>query len=115
MALLLEGLTCCLAYIDDTICHSPSFEAHLIDLETIFDRFRLANLKLKAIKCKLFQERCRFVRHIVSAQGLEVDPDKVACIVQWPFPKNLTELRGFLGICSYYRSFCPGFASVAEP
>jgi len=45
MPLLLKGLTCCLAYIDDTICHSPSFEAHLIDLETIFDRFRLANLK----------------------------------------------------------------------
>ena len=51
----------------------------------------------------------------MSAQGLDVDPDKVACIVQWPFPKNLTELRGFLGICTYYRSFCPGIASLAEP
>ena len=115
MGLVLKGLTCCLAYIDDTICHSPSFEAHIADLEAVFDRFRQANLKLKATKCKLFQERCRFVGHIVSAHGIEVDPEKVACIVHWPFPRNISELRGFLGLCSYYRSFCKGFASIAEP
>ena len=72
MGLVLKGLTCCLAYIDDTICHSPSFEAHIADLETVFDRFRQANLKLKGTKCKLFQERCRFVGHIISSNGVEV-------------------------------------------
>lgn len=81
----------------------------------MFDRFRKANLKLKAAKCKLFQEQCKFVGHIVSGRGIEVDPAKIACIVNWPFPRTISELRGFLGLCSYYRSFCPGFATVADP
>jgi len=115
MAMVLKGLTCCLCYIDDTICFSPSFNAHLVDLESVFDRFRQANLKLKAAKCKLFQHRCKFVGHIVSANGVEVDPAKVACVKNWPFPKTITELRQFLGLCSYYRTFCMGFAKVADP
>ena len=115
MALVLKGLSCCLAYIDDTICFSSSFDGHLADLESVFDRFRQANLKLKATKCKLFQEKCKFVGHIVSAKGVEVDPAKIACIVNWPFPRTISELRGFLGLCSYYRSFCKGFASIADP
>jgi len=115
MAMVLKGLTCCLCYIDDTICFSPSFNAHLVDLESVFDRFRQANLKLKAAKCKLFQNRCKFVGHIVSANGVEVDPAKVACVKNWPFPKTITELRQFLGLCSYYRTFCMWFAKVADP
>jgi len=115
MALVLKGLSCCLAYIDDTICFSSSFDGHLADLESVFDRFRQANLKLKATKCKLFQEKCKFVGHIVSPKGVEVDPAKIACIVNWPFPRTISELRGFLGLCSYYRSFCKGFASIADP
>jgi len=115
MGMVLKGLTCCLAYIDDTICFSPSFEAHLTDLQAVFDRFRLANLKLKATKCKVFQERCKFLGYIVSANGLEADESKIACITGWPFPKTISELRGFLGLCSYYRSFCPGFATIADP
>jgi len=115
MSLVLRGLTCCLAYIDDTVCHSPSFEAHLVDLESVFQRFRQANLKLKPTKCKLFQERMKFVGFVVSNKGLETDTDKIACIVNWPFPRTITELRGFLGLCSYYRSFCPNSARVADP
>ena len=96
-------------------CFSPSFDAHLTDLQAVFDRFRLANLKLKATKCKVFQERCKFLGYIVSANGLEADESKIACITGWPFPKTISELRGFLGLCSYYRSFCPGFATIADP
>ena len=115
MSLVLRGLTCTLAYIDDTLCFSSSFEQHLIDLETVLDRFRKANLKLKPTKCKFFQERVRFVEHFVSAQGIEVDDTKTVCIANWPFPRSISELRGFLGLCSYYRSFCPNFATVADP
>jgi len=115
MAMVLRGLTCCLAYIDDSVCFSRTFDEHLVDLDTVFDRFRRANLKLKASKCKPFQTKCKFVGHVVSAEGIEVDPEKIACNVGWPFPRNITELRGFLGLCSYYRAFCQGFASIADP
>ena len=115
MSLILKGLTCCLAYVDDTIVFSPSFEAHLDDLENVFDRFRKAHLKLKATKCKLFQDQCKFLGHLVSKDGTSVDPIKIACVVNWPFPKNISELRAFLGLCGYYRSYCKGFATIAEP
>jgi len=51
----------------------------------------------------------------VSAEGVEVDPKKVQCIESWEFPRTVSELRSYLGLCSYYRSFCPGFATVAAP
>ena len=72
-------------------------------------------MKLKAAKCKRFQERCSFLGYVVSGKGLEADESKIACIINWPFPKTISELRGFLGLCSYYRSFCPGFATIADP
>ena len=115
MSLVLSGLACALAYVDDCIVFSPSFERHLIDLEAVLDRFRRANLKLKPTKCKFFQERVKFCGHYVSARGIEVDSAKTACIDSWPFPRSISELRGFLGLCSYYRSFCEGFATVADP
>ena len=86
MAMVLRGLICCLAYIDDTICFSASFEQHLHDLDLVFDRFRKAKLKLKATKCKLFQTRCKFVGHYVSENGIEVDSAKIGCVLNWPFP-----------------------------
>ena len=98
MALVLRGLTCCLAYIDDTLCFSRTFSDHLADLDVMLDRFRQAKLKLKPTKCKLFQESVKFLGHIVSARGIEVDPTKVACIVNWPFPKTISELRSYLGL-----------------
>jgi len=115
MAMVLRGLTCCLAYIDDTICFSGSFEDHLVDLEAVFDRFRRIGLKLKAQKCRLFQTRCKFVGHIVSKEGIEVDPTKVGCIVNWQFPRTVSKLRSFLGLCSYYCMYIKGFANIADP
>jgi len=117
MSLVLRGLTwvCCLAYVDDTIVFGRTFEEHLENLEKVLHRFRLAKLKLKPTKCKFFQDRVRFLGHHVSAKGLETDSSKVDCIVNWEFPQTISELRSFIGMCSYYRAFCRNFASVAEP
>jgi len=107
MTLVLKGLTCCLVYIDDTICFSKSFEDHLVDLESVLDRFRQANLKLKPTKCKFFQNKVKFVGHYVSAKGIEVDNERIACIINWPFPRTIAELRGFLGIIAEPLTECP--------
>ena len=115
MAMVVGGLKCCLAFIDDTIVFSSSFEQHLKDLQTLFDRFRWANLKLRPSKCRLFQNECEFLGHKVSSAGLSPQEKKVACVQAWKFPETITELRAFLGICSYYRSYVKGFASIAEP
>jgi len=115
MSFVLRSLTCTLAYIDDTLCFSPSFERHLVDLESVLDRFRRANLKLKPTKCKFFQGRIRFVGHYVSAEGIEVDSAKTACVANWPCPRSISELRGFLGITGYFRIFIPRYAAIADP
>ena len=115
MAMVIGGLKCCLAFIDDTIVFSSSFEQHLKDLQSLFDRFRWAKLKLRPAKCRLFQTECEFLGHRVGPDGIAVQDRKVACIQAWPFPENITELRAFLGICSYYRSYVRGFAAIAEP
>jgi len=51
----------------------------------------------------MFQHRVKFLGHIVSKEGIEVDPQKVECIQAWEFPKKVSELRTFLGFCGYYR------------
>jgi hypothetical protein len=117
MSLVLKGLSplICVCFIDDCAVVAPSFDEAVHNIEVVLERFRAANLKLKPSKCKLFQLSIKFLGHRVSRDGIQVDNDKVACIQAWKFPKSISELRGFISLCSYYRSFCPGFSTVAEP
>ena len=117
MDLILAGLTweTCLVYIDDVIVYSRSFEDHAAKLSIVFQRLRIAGLKLKPTKCRLFQRRVVFLGHVLSDRGTEPDPEKVSAVVDWPIPKTLTEVRSFLGLASYYRSFVQGFSQIAAP
>jgi len=67
---------------------SRSFDDHLHHVALVLQRFRQASLKLKPSKCHLFQRRLKFLGHIVSSQGVEVNPDKVATILAWFFPET---------------------------
>lgn len=111
------GLTydICLVYLDDIIVFSRDFGSHVQRLQEVFDRLRGANLKLHIKKCCLFQRRVSFLGHVLSEAGIEVQQDKVSAVRDWPTPRSLSELRSFLGLCSYYRRFIPGFADVATP
>ena len=117
MDLVLAGLTweVCLAFLDDVIVMSTSFEQQLERLALVFDRLRKANLKLHPGKCRLFQEKVRFLGSIVSKEGISPDPDKVRTVEEWPVPKNLTETRAFVALASYYRRHIKNFAEVARP
>ena len=104
MSLVLRGLSpiICVCYIDDCVVIAPSFDDAVRNIEVVLGRFRAANLKLKPSKCKLFQLSIRFLGHRVSRAGVEVDSDKVACILAWKFPRSVPELRSFISLCSYY-------------
>jgi len=82
----LTGLTweVCLAYLNDLIIFSSTFEQHIERLQKVFDRLVATGLKLKPSKCALFQKRVKFLGSIVSDAGIEPDPEKVQAVAQWP-------------------------------
>jgi len=117
MSMILRGLNwvACLCYVDDCLIMGRSFEEACINTQAVLDRFRQANVKLKASKTKLFQLKVNFLGHVVSREGIETDRVKIACVQAQTFPRTIQELRSYMGLCNYYRSFCPSFASVVAP
>ena len=117
MEKVLSGLhwEICLVYLDDIIIFSRSFEDHVARLRIVLTRLRDANLKLSPKKCRLFRREVHFLGHVVSNRGVETDPAKIEAVVAWPRPRNLKEVRSFLGLCSYYRRFVKGFSTIAKP
>ena len=117
MEIALRGLqwTRCLIYLDDVICIGKTFEEALGSLEDVFQRLREAGLKLKPSKCELLRRQVRFLGHVVSDRGVECDPEKVEAVRNYEAPRDLSELRCFLGFVGYYRRFIRDFATKAGP
>ena len=80
MNLVMVGFTreACLVFLDDIIVMSSTFEQHLDRLQAVFHRLRLAHLKLKPSKCRLFQKKVKFIGSVDSSDGIEPDPEKIA-------------------------------------
>lgn len=116
MGLISSGLnfSVCLVCLDDVIVFADSTERHLQRLRDVFGRLRSVHLKLKVEKCQLMNRRDEFLGHVVSDEEVALDNSKIENVASWPEPTNLKELRAFLGLCSYYRRFVPGFSNVAD-
>lgn len=114
--LVLRGLRWekCLCYLDDIIVFGKSFDQALQNLKLVFDRLRSASLTLKPSKCVLFQKEVPFLGHIVSDKGIQCDPSKLEKVKEWPVPKNVSDVRSFLGLAGYYRRFIPEFSTIAS-
>jgi transposase InsO family protein len=104
-----------LVYLDDIIIFSRSFEEHIHRLDKALCQLSKHGLKLRADKCILLRSEVRFLGHIISADGVQTDPEKVRIVKEWPIPPSLKDLRKFLGFTSYYRRFVPHYAKVAAP
>jgi len=117
MDLVLCGLSYqyCLVYLDDIIVFSNTFEDHLIHLEEVFKQLQWAKLKLKISKCSLLARKVAFLGHTVSEAGIEMQQEKINAVLKWPTPKDLTDVRSYIGTCSYYRRYIAGFADIAAP
>lgn len=104
-----------LIYLDDIIVFSTDFESHCKRLDLVFGRLREHGLKLKPKKCFLLRTEVKFLGHVISAAGIQVDMEKVNVLEDWPTPRNVTEVRQLLGFMGYYRRFVPNFAQLARP
>ena len=117
MELIMAGLSYKLAlvYLDDMIIFGRSFEEHLNRLDLVLGRLKDAGLNIKGSKCRFFQEKIHFLGHIVSNQGVEVDPEKVATVSKMKSPRKIKEWRAILGLVGFYRKFIQDFGKIAEP
>ncbi|CAH0721203.1 unnamed protein product, partial [Brenthis ino] len=105
---------CVLAYLDDILVISPNLDQHLRDLQQVFDRLRLFNLKANRGKCVFARDRVNYLGHVVSSHGIEPDPQKVEAVNSMKPPSNVRELKTFLQTCSWFRKFIPQFSDVAR-
>lgn len=104
-----------LVYVDDICVFSKDFESHLNHLKDLFGRLRNAGLTLNPKKCNFAAKEVKFLGHLISKQGIQVDPNKTKIIDTFPIPQKVKDIRSFLGMCNYYRRFIKSFSTLVEP
>ena len=102
-------------FIDDTLVYSGSSEEHSEHLRIVLQTLRERQLYAKLSKCQFWLDRVAFLGHVISAEGVSVDPQKIEAVVNWKPPKNVSEVRSFLSLAGYYRKFVEGFSKIAAP
>ncbi|XP_042497656.1 uncharacterized mitochondrial protein AtMg00860-like [Macadamia integrifolia] len=104
-----------IVFIDAILIYSKSKEDHANHLRSVLQRLREKQLDAKFSKCEFWSSQVNFLGHIVSARGIEVDPGKVKAVLDWESPKNVSEIRSFLGLAGYYRRFIENCAWISAP
>ena len=102
-------------FIDDILVYSRDEQEHEQHLQIVLLTLREKKLYAKLSKCDFWLKEVSFLGHIVSAEGIRVDPAKVEAVVNWKSPRSVTEVRSFLGLVRYYRRFMKGFSVIASP
>ncbi|XP_021773659.1 uncharacterized protein LOC110737634 [Chenopodium quinoa] len=102
-------------FIDDILVYSRNEEEHAQHLRTILETLRSNKLYAKFSKCEFWLEKVAFLGHYISKEGVSVDPAKIKAVSEWPTPKNVTDVRSFLGLAGYYRRFVKDFSRIAGP
>ena len=94
-----------LTFIDDIFCASENVHQHLLHLELLFHRLMENNLKINLEKSHFFRSEVKFLGHVLTSTGIKPDPEKIETIQNFSRPRNLKELRGFLGLINFYTKF----------
>ncbi|XP_074323394.1 uncharacterized protein LOC141660315 [Apium graveolens] len=104
-----------LVFFDDILVYSSFEEEHKQHVQLVLATLEKHSLVVNRKKCSFGVERVAYLGHVISGQRVAIDMDKVKSILDWPYPRNLKELRGFLGLTRYYHKYVRHYAQIAQP
>lgn len=104
-----------IVFIDEILIHSKNEEEHAEHLAAVLRLLREHQLYARLSKCNFFQIEVHYVGHVVSKEGITIDPEKIRAIMEWVAPKNVDEVRSFMVLASYYKRFIKNLSHIAYP
>ncbi len=112
---LLQDIPGVVVYIDDILVTESDEGSHLKSLEEVLKRLSRVGLRAKQRKCQFMSASVAYLGHLIDLEGLHPLPEKVKAIKNAPTPRNVTELKAYLGLLSYYGKFFPDLATKLSP
>ena len=103
-----------IVFIDDILIYSKRRKEHEAHLRVVLEFLREKRLYAKFSKCEFWLYLVSFLGHVVSKDGVMVDPSKIEAVKSWVKPTNVAEVRSSVGLASYYRRFVKGLSSIAS-
>jgi hypothetical protein len=104
-----------LVFIDDILVYLKTKEEHEEHLKIVLQTLRKHKLYAKFDKFNFYQRRIQYLGHVISEEGIAVDPEKIRVVMEWPIPKDVDDIRSFMGITGYYHRFIEGFSKITYP
>jgi len=102
-------------FVDDVLVGAETEEGHDKVVEEVLRRLEENDLYIKPEKCAWKVRKIRFLGVVIEPSGIEMEKEKVDRVLNWPEPRNMKDVRKFLGLANYYRRFIKDFAQVARP
>ena len=115
METILQGIPHVIVYLDDILVTGATDEEHVKTLSIVLERLERAGLRARKSKCKFMQPSVTYLGHRIDQHGLHPLKEKIQAVKDAPSPKNVTELKSYLGLLTYYSKFLPNMADVLAP
>ncbi|CAI7912316.1 unnamed protein product [Closterium sp. NIES-54] len=106
---------CVVVYLDDILIYLRDMKQHIEHLRRVFETLRREKFYVKLSKSEFALKKVQFLGHMVSAQGVHIDPKKIEAVRTWKTPENVKEFQQFLGFANYYNRFVPQYVKIATP